>query len=78
MVIEIPIVSVPLWKGKPLFDYFDELKGYMIIINAKRDYKRIKTLTKVVRKSIQKDTIRKTGVKPIIKFKICKYKEEKR
>ncbi len=78
MVIEIPIVPVPLWKENPLFDYFDELKGYMIIINAKRDYKRIKTLTKVVRKLIQKDTVRKTGVKPIIKFKIYKYKEEER
>ncbi len=78
MVIEIPIVPVPRWEDKPLFDYFEELKGYMIIINAKRDYKRIKTLTKVVRKSIQKDTVRKTGVKPIIKFKICMYKEEER
>lgn len=75
MVIEIPIVPVPKWDSKPLFDYFEELKGYMIIINAKRDCRRIKLLTKTVRKAIQKDFARKTGVKPIVKFRVYEYKE---
>ncbi len=75
MIVEIPIVPVPIWNDKPLFDYFEELKGYMIIINAKRDCKRIKLLMKAVRKSIQKDFIKKTGLKPTVKFKICRYKE---
>lgn len=77
MVIEIPIVPVPFWDDKPLFDYFNELKGYMIIINAKKDYRDIKQLMKVIKKLIKKDFARKTGAKLTVKFKMYKYKEKK-
>ena len=73
MVIEIPVVTAPKWHSKPLFDYFEELKGYMIIIKSKRDCRRIKLLMKVIKKIIEKEIKIKTGIKPIVKFKVCKY-----
>lgn len=76
MVIEIPIVAVSKWHTKPLFDYFDEIKSYMIIIKSKRDCRRIKLLMKAARKAIVKETKIKTGVKPVVKFKMCKYEKE--
>ncbi len=57
-----------------MFDYFEKLKGYMIIINAKRDYRRIKLLTKTVRKALETEIIKRAGVKLVVKFRICKYK----
>ncbi len=70
MIIEIPVVPVPKWDSKPMFDYFEELKGYMIIINAKRDCRRIKLLTKTVKKALEKEMIKRTGTKPVVKFRI--------
>ena len=73
MIMEIPVAIVSKWDSKPLFDYFDELKNYMIVIKSKRDCRRIKLLMKVARKAIEKEIVNKTRIKPVVKFKVCKY-----
>ena len=74
MTIKVPIVPVPKWDDKPLFGYYEELNGYMMIIDKKNDYKNVKLVMKAISNALEKEIIKKTGIKPIVEFKICKYK----
>ena len=76
MIIEIPVVVAKEWSSKPLFDYFEEIKSYLIIIKGKRDYRRLKLLMKVAKKEIVRQILNKSGVEPTVVFKIKKYGKE--
>ncbi len=44
------------WQGKPILDYMEEIKGYIMIVNQKRDMRRIGRLMKVARKVVKLET----------------------
>ena len=73
--MEIPVYLVENWKSKPYLDYFIEVNEWMIFINSKRDFRRIKEIMKIAKKRIQIDVKYDTGKVPTIKFKLINYKD---
>lgn len=78
MTIEVPVYCIPTWQDKPFLDYFIEINEWLLILNSKRDFKRIKHIMNVAKKRIQSEVVYDIKVVPTIKFIIQEYKEEKR
>ncbi len=66
--ITIHLVFARCWNGKPFLDCIEPL-GYLMVVNPKKDMRRIGKLMKVARKAIEKREHQKTN------FRISKVKE---
>ena len=65
----IHLVFARCWKGKTILDYMEQLGGYLMIVNPKKDMRRIGLLMRVARKFVEKDQRQKSN------FRITKVKE---
>lgn len=67
--ITIHLVLARCWKSKPVLDYTEQLGGYLMIVNPKKDMRRIGLLMRVARKVVEKREHQKSN------FRITRVKE---
>lgn len=71
--VTIHLVFNSCWKGKPFLDFMEDLDGYLMVVNPKKDMRRIKLLMKVAKKYVEKEQQKKSN------YWLCKMgKEDKK